>query len=55
MVFLIFLAVIHQGSSDQAAALKYMSLLLPISQRVNSHRAESTELLNFDVVRSRGL
>ena len=55
MVCLIFLAVINEGSSDQAAAPRCVSLLLPISQSLNAHRAKSTELLNFNVVGSGGL
>src|SRR6266446_2439327 len=35
--------------------LRYVSLLLPISQSVHAHRTKSTELLNFDVVRSGAL
>ena len=46
---------IKEGSSHQAAALSYALLVLPISQSVHAHRTKSTELLNFDVVRSGGL
>ncbi len=53
MVPLIFLVCNQQGSSDQAAALVYVSLLLPISQGRRAHRTKATELLNFDVVAAR--
>src|SRR5207244_1497971 len=33
----------------------YVSLFLPISQLLRAHRAKTVELINFDVVGSRGL
>jgi CRISPR/Cas system-associated endonuclease Cas3-HD len=44
-----------EGSSEQAAALSLILLLLPIAQSVDAHRAKSTELLDLDVVRSSSL
>ena len=46
---------INENSSQQAAALVYSVILLPISQGVRAHRTKPTELLNFDVLRARGL
>src|SRR5207247_4181864 len=40
---------------QQAAPLALCVSCLPISQSVHAHRTKSTELLNFDVVRSGGL
>ena len=45
----------NENSSQQAAALVYSVILLPIAQGVHAHRTKSTELLNFDVVGSGGL
>src|SRR5439155_13181255 len=44
-----------KGSSHQAAVLALWLLLLPISQLLRAHRAKTIELINFDVVGSRGL
>ena len=45
----------NENSSQQAAALVYSVILLPIAQGVHAHRTKPTELLNFDVVGSSGL
>src|SRR4029077_19379359 len=45
----------NENSSQQAAALVYSVILLPIAHGVHAHRTKSTELLNFDVVGSGGL
>ena len=45
----------NENSSQQAAALVYSVILLPIAQSVHAHRTKPTELLNFDVVGSGGL
>jgi hypothetical protein len=43
----------NENSSQQAAALVYSVILLPIAQGVHAHRTKPTELLNFDVVLAR--
>ena len=45
----------NEGNSHQAAALHCVSLLLPISETLHAHRTEPIELINFDVIGSRGL
>src|SRR5436190_1063121 len=46
---------INENSSQQAAALVYSVILLPISQCSRAHRTKTTELLNFNLVGSGGL
>src|SRR5207244_4097757 len=46
---------INENSSQQAAALVYAAILLPIPQCSRAHRTKTTELLNFNLVGSGGL
>ena len=45
----------NENSSQQAAALVYSVILLPISQGRRAHWTKATELLNFDVFGAGGL